>query len=400
MLDMFRDGLSIGRPALGIDLGTQNTVACDSKGNVIANEPTLVAENKKTKELFFGIEAQKKLGWTNKFDFIHLLSDGTIEKDKDPMVQGFLDHIMKKSPWNKPNVVIAISCTLKERDLKSVELAAQPLVNDLRFVYQPFGAAIGHGIDPLQTQSTIVWDIGHGTTDGLAISDEDNVFNYAIPIAGSEMDASIIAYMKNRHNVVIDEVIARRLKHEVGCAQVLHENYYLPLRSIVSDGDDMKFSDIIVLDSEICEALEPVVAEIQNGLRSFLIELGKRNPLITTTAGAVTNTNSEKTDPEKLLVLLGGGCSQLRALGDRFAESLDIRIERIKDPLKAAAIGAARCVGNNELLQRYAVTCQDLTERDARLSSDNNMGALAIRDKSRQTAARILQMPQESLKTA
>ncbi len=363
--------VGVTSPALGIDLGTQNTVVCRKKdGKVLVNEPTLVAQNKKTGRCYFGKNAENKIGIVSKdFEFFFLLKDGTIQSNHDQMVSDFLHYIIKKACFRKPDAVFAVSCRLQERDLKSLDYAAKSLCNSVAYIYQPFGAILGSGVDPLKSQSLIVYDIGHGTTDGLAISNEDNVYAHAIPVGGSEMDQCIIDHMGTK-GITIDGQIARRIKHEVGCAMTdRYDHMHLPLRSLVTDETSKrKFADIDITDTEICEALEPSVTEIARGLEVLLEQLSQRNPMITTTTGNACKSHERvPVAPQKVQVYLGGGVSLLRRLNERLAGPLDIQCNLISDPLDKAALGAAICVNNHDLLDRYGVDFQTVRGRDFKI---------------------------------
>src|SRR4051812_36577277 len=112
---------------IGIDLGTQNTVVADPTGKILLNEPTLICRNTKTGELYYGNDAKERHGRvSNQFEFIWPLQDGIIQAEQEQLVTGFLGHIMSRNRWlPKPNVVIAISCLLAEKDLRNVDSLAR-----------------------------------------------------------------------------------------------------------------------------------------------------------------------------------------------------------------------------------------------------------------------------------
>ncbi len=369
---------------IGIDLGTQNTVVATPDGKVLANEPTLVCRNKKTDEMFYGNDAKKKQGFvSDQFEFFNPISDGTINPKNEDYVTGFIGHILGLARWSpKPDVVIAISCRLKEKDMRNVDLVARPLVNSLHYIFQPFGAAIAHGVDITKDGiTTIVWDIGHGTSDGLAISTEDNVYFEGVPVGGSEMNEAIINYVKDKYSLQIDENIASDIKHSIGCAIVDEdEPFYRSLRSFLPDEDPQKkdykkkvgFQDIPITDTEICKVLIPLLEQERDAMLAFLGELSKRNPSITTKITAVEKgSGREGAVAEQLVILLGGGGSLLRKIDAWMEENVRIKIELITDPLRAAAIGAAKCAADKKLMKKYEVRYTDVSERDVLLESSN-----------------------------
>jgi rod shape-determining protein MreB len=404
------------RPALGIDLGTQNTVVCNGRtGKILSRHPTLVARNKKTGQLFFGLDAEKKLGMVSQtdYEFIPLLKDGTIKKDHDTLVNEYLRFILGPhiSPLNKPNVVFAVSCRLKERDLKSVEYAAAPFVNKSHYIYQPFAAALAQkGIrkdcDEVNIKNDdviMVCDIGHGTTDWIAWTIEGYLDSHASDIAGHEMDEAIIHYMSNELKVPADNLMAKRLKHELGSAIIAKPELYLPLRSLVSGEEGKTFREITVTDQDIAIALDSTWSKIEVDTFDFLAKLTTQSASLTTTRSDKTEHERNAKEPDHLRIYLGGGCSMVRRCDERFENNMRIKTTLIKDPLDAASIGAAAIAYHPSLLEKYKVTFQDLNERgDIRLAehSDKQLGDMARRDHLRELESGSKPGPKKQLALA
>ncbi len=373
---------------IGIDLGTQNTVVADPSGRVLVNEPTLVCVHTKTKNMHFGNDAMSKLGLVSKnFDFVWPLRDGKITADNEELVQRFLEHILKNKRWaTKPRVVIAISCALEEKDFRNVRHVTMPTVSSLDFIYQPFGAALANGINPKE-KPTIVWDMGHGTTDGVAISAEDNVLSKGWPIGGSEMNEAIIAYVLTKHGITIDHKIATEIKHSLGCAIANPENgKYRSLRSFFpkTEREEAGFKDIPITDEEICKVLSPILLQEEKYLREFFETLSTFWPSITTNISSPQlRISSDKQKADFITVLLGGGVSLLSRIDEWFADRMQIKVEIITDPLQAAAVGAAKCAADRKLLHKYLVCSGDVSERTTSLQvSDDDVKSLAKRSKS------------------
>jgi rod shape-determining protein MreB len=64
-------------------------------------------------------------------------------------------------------------------------------------------AAIGVGLPIDEPAANMIVDIGGGTTEIAIISLNGIVFSKSIRVAGDELDAAIINYMKRAYNLLI-----------------------------------------------------------------------------------------------------------------------------------------------------------------------------------------------------
>ena len=98
---------------LGIDLGTANTLVFVKGKGIIVSEPSVVAENKKTKEvLAVGDEAKQMIGRTpGNIVATRPLKDGVIADfaTTEAMLKYFIDKSHKKGLFTgKPRVIVCV----------------------------------------------------------------------------------------------------------------------------------------------------------------------------------------------------------------------------------------------------------------------------------------------------
>jgi rod shape-determining protein MreB len=84
-------------------------------------------------------------------------------------------------------------------------------------------AAIGVGLPIEEPAANMIVDIGGGTTEIAIISLSGIVFSKSIRVAGDELDAAIIGYMKRAYNLLIGERTAEEIKVRLGSAYPLDE---------------------------------------------------------------------------------------------------------------------------------------------------------------------------------
>ena len=79
-------------------------------------------------------------------------------------------------------------------------------------IEEPMAAAIGAGLPIIESRGSMVVDIGGGTTEVAVFAMGGIVVSRSIRVAGDEMDEDIIAYVRNKYNLLIGERMAERSK--------------------------------------------------------------------------------------------------------------------------------------------------------------------------------------------
>src|SRR5574343_143561 len=130
---------------------------------------------------------------------------------------------------------------------------------------EPFAAALGVGLPVDEPAANMIVDIGGGTTEIAIISLSGIVFSKSIRVAGDELDAAIINYMKRAYNLLIGERTAEEIKMRVGSAYPLDEELTLEVKGRDSVAGLPK--TIHVTSQEIREALADTIASIVDAVR-------------------------------------------------------------------------------------------------------------------------------------
>lgn len=333
---------------IGIDLGTVNTLVLVKGKGIVIREPSVVAIHKKSKQvLAIGTEAKRMLGRTPiAIEAIRPLRDGVIS-DFDT-TEAMLRHFIQKvhaTPGSKfpkvprPRVVIGIPSGVTEVERRAVQDAA--LVAGARQAYlieEPMAAAIGAGLPIEEPEGNIIMDIGGGTTEIAVISLGGMVINRSLRIAGDELDADIVNYMKMRYGMLIGEKTAENIKIEIGSAMPLKTE-----RETVVRGRDLATGlpkSIKISSTEIREALTGTVNQIIGTLAEVL----------------------EETPPELLSdllergVVIAGGGALLRGLDKKIAEETKMPVYIADDPLTTVVRGCGQVLENLDLLSKVRVT--------------------------------------------
>lgn len=326
--------------AMGIDLGTANTLVYTKGKGVVVREPSVVALQKDTGQIeAVGDDAKQMIGRTpGNIVAVRPMKDGVIA-DFDTtaiMLKYFIQQAQKKGSVfsRKPNVMICVPSGITAVEKRAIEDATrQAGAREAYTIEEPFAAAIGADLPVWEPTGSMVVDIGGGTTEVAIISLGGIVTSRSIRVAGDEMDDAIIQYIKKKYNLMIGERTSETLKMEIGSASVSDDLGEMEIR-----GRDLLTGlpkTISITGKEVAEALSETV-----------------NNIIDTVKVTLENTPPELAADimDRGIVLTGGG-ALLRNLDKVLSEETNMPVVVADEPLECVAIGTGKALENLHLLR-------------------------------------------------
>lgn len=336
---------------IGIDLGTANTKIALRNEGIVATEPTVVAINKKTREILsVGTEAKKMIGRTPaNIIAIRPLKDGVVsdfDATRD-MIQHFIELAYSRSTKlikiPKPRVVIGIPSTATEVGKKAVKDAAKSAgARQAYVIEEPMAAAIGAGLPITEPQGSMIVDIGGGTTDIAIISLGGIVVDKTIQIAGDEMDLEIVNYVRNKYNIIIGERIAEDIKIKIGSAYQQGEE-----RSAEVRGRDLLDGVPKVLSLSSLEIREAISVQLKSISEAIALALEEAPPELLSDIG------------DNGVVFAGGG-AMISGIEKYFEERVKVKCVIAADPITCVVKGTQLLLEDIDLLSRVQVDKDDL----------------------------------------
>lgn len=329
--------------AIGIDLGTANTLVYTKNNGIIINEPSVIAVNKLTKEVIaIGTEAQAMIGKTPPSIIVSRpLRDGVIA-DFD-MTTAMLKTVLKKAIKNgasfrKPNVVICTpsGATSVER-LAIKDAAMQCGAKEVFLIDEPVAAAIGADLPIQEPIASVIVDIGGGTTEVGIISFGGIVTSSTLKLGGDRLNEEIIHYVRQKHSILIGVPTAERLKKEIGYAPIKHD-----VQEMAVSGRDIVRGlpqSVTIQSTEIQECLHESMIAILGLIRRSLENCPPE------LAGDIV---------EEGVVLTGGG-SLLNGMAEWLREELLVPVNLAPSPLESVAIGTGRSIDSLQLMKKAKV---------------------------------------------
>ncbi len=341
MINPFTSLLGFFSHDIGIDLGTANTLVSVRGRGIVLDEPSVVAIDTSTKRILaIGSEAKLMVGRTpSTIVAVRPLRDGVIS---DFGVTGrMLQHFIRATHERfglgipRPRVVVGIPSGATEVEKRAVHDAAiEAGARSAYLIEEPMAAAIGGGLPVMEPAGSMIVDIGGGTTEVAVIALGGIVLSTSVRAAGDRMDAAIIDYARDVHNLLIGERTAEQVKIEAGSA------YALDVESLV----DLRGRD---LATGLPKAVEVSTVEIRDALSAVTNEI------------VHTVRNSIETTPPELVadlmlhgIALTGGGALLSGLDRRLAMETRFPVYVTPDPLRTVARGCSEALEEAETLER------------------------------------------------
>ena len=284
----------------------------------------------------------------------------------------------------RPRVVVGIPSGVTEVERRAVwEAALQAGARECYLIEEPMAAAIGSGVSVFEPTGVMTVDVGGGTTEIAVISLGGIVVNRSLKIAGNEMDAAIIHYIRLRHGLLIGEKTAEEVKIKIGSAYNKK-----PRPKTTSMGRQVKIKEA---KDDISTALDNKEEEIHTET-DLIVEEGKKGEKVAVIRGRdiesglpkslrISETEIreaigpvisqivdmvmeviEETPPELTSdilehgILLTGGGSLLPGVDDLIIERTRIPVTVVDDPLTTVVRGTAKLLDDAAMLSRVKVT--------------------------------------------
>ena len=364
---------------LGIDLGTANILVHVKGKGIAIREPSIVTRHNKTKKIIaVGTEAKKMLGKTPAtISAIKPLEHGVIS-DFDAATYMFQYYIRKLhevgTPFYqlvRPRIAVGIPSGITEVERRAVwEAALQAGARECFLVEEPMAAAIGAGISVFEPTGIMIVDIGGGTTEVAVISLGGIVVNRSLKIAGNEMDAAIMHYIRLRHGLLIGEKTAEEIKIKIGSAYKQNKKLKIKDKKSETAEDGMlEKQDLTEVEIEK-EGREKIAIirgrDIETGLPKSLriseIEIREAiGPIVGQIVDGVMEV-IEETPPELISdvlehgIILTGGGALLPGIEELIIERTKIPVTLAEDPLTTVVRGTAKLLEDTALLSQVKVT--------------------------------------------
>lgn len=210
---------------IAIDLGTANTLVHVEGRGIIIDEPSVVAVRpyRGGRELLaVGRKAKMLVRQAPKsIEEIHPLRDGFIADfdATEEMLRQFINRAKTMLGFRRPRILICLPAGATPVERRAVYDTAKSLgARKVYLVAEPVAASLGVGLSLEEGTAVMVVDVGGGTTDIAVLSRGVAISARTLRCAGNAMDEAIIRYVRRKHQLLIGQANAERIKIEAGTA--------------------------------------------------------------------------------------------------------------------------------------------------------------------------------------
>ena len=320
---------------MAIDLGTANTLVYVSGRGIVLEEPSVVAFSSgqgTQKIIAVGREAKSMLGRTpDSIETVQPMRDGVIADfmAAEEMIKYFIRRVHNRKSLISPKVMICVPADATPVERRAVQEAALSAgARKIYLIQEPVAAAIGVGLPVSAPRGAMVVDIGGGTTDIAVISLGGIIYSRSIRTAGNAFDDAIVNHIRHKHNMLIGQTSAEKIKIEAGTAIARANGKAIDIHI---KGHDLKKgmpSQITLGPPDIAEALALPLAHVADGIR---IALEQIKPEL---AADIYDDG----------IHLTGGGALLEKISAKLSRETGVKYNTPEDPLRCVAIGTGRAL--------------------------------------------------------
>jgi rod shape-determining protein MreB and related proteins len=265
---------------IAIDLGTANTLVHVANRGIIIDEPSVVAIRSRgghREVLAVGQKAKMMLGRTpESIETIRPLRDGVIADfiATEEMLRQFIKRAKTMFGFRRPRILICVPAGATPVERRAVyETAVSAGARKVYLIEEPVAASVGARLPIDEPSGSMVIDIGGGTTDIAVLSLGGVVQARSLRCAGNAMDEAIIRYVRRKHQLLIGEANAERIKIEAGSALVQVNGRATEIHIRGRDLRQGRPKSIVLGPQDIAEALEDPIEEIAEFAQRALEDL-------------------------------------------------------------------------------------------------------------------------------
>lgn len=332
---------------LGIDLGTANTLVYLSGKGIIINEPSVVAVDTTTREIWaVGTEAKEMIGRTpNNIKAIRPLRNGVIADFEiaEAMLRYFISQAIPGGVFApKPRIVICVPLGITEVEKRAVVEAAVSAGSREKFVYvieEPMAAALGAGLNIEEAGGNMIVDIGGGTSEVAVMSLGGIVASKSVRVAGDQFDNNIVNYVRKEFNIAIGDRTAEDIKIKIGCAYLTPNDEILEMTVKGRHLGTGLPAALTINSRQVLDALSEPVETITDAIRLTL----------------------EKTPPELASdiiengIFLSGGGALLKGLDKLIEKETSMPVHIADEPLNCVAEGTGKIIEDMSILDKLTI---------------------------------------------
>jgi rod shape-determining protein MreB len=324
---------------VAIDLGTRNVSVYVPGRGIVIREPSVVALDAATNRIMaIGHEAHRMSGKTpGSIVAVHPLQDGVVANYHvtEAMLRSFIDRVSGRIRLIRPEVMVAIPAGITSTERRAViDACIESGAREAYLIKKPIAAALGAGVPISLAEGSMIIDVGAGTTDVAVISLGDIVASTSIRTGGNKLDQAVANYIRKKHNLIIGEATAEKVKIDVGSARPMKKELTMEISG--SNAISGLPESMLVTSGDVVAAVREELSEIIGAVKTVL----------------------QKTPPELSSdvmdkgIVMTGGAAKLRSFDELLTKVTGVPCQLAEEPELCVVKGAGIAIENLDAFKR------------------------------------------------
>jgi len=316
---------------MAIDLGTSSVVIYMKGRGIVLREAAVVAVQRENRTIMaVGDDADVMVGRTpSNVQAIRPLREGKVMDFELTcfMLRKFVTSKLRRSLFSRPRAVMSVPTGINQVEKrKLISTLYDSGIGRTQLLDRPVAAALGVGLQFLESYGSMIVDMGAGATDIAVLSLGQVAVSKEVTIGGDYFDDAIIRYVRRKYNLLIGERSAEELKINLGSAVPRQEQISMEVTGRNTLSGMPRTQEIS--SAEIYDALVDPVMELVEEIQSVI----------------------EKTPPQLASdifedgIVFTGGAASLMGLAEAVHEQLNIPCVVADDPANSVVMGCARAM--------------------------------------------------------
>jgi len=347
---------------IALDLGTANTRLFKKNKGLVVNDKTAIAIKYgkpplESSEIVVAVGQDaidlEKEELKNVKIFTPIKNSFVSNRYTEELIENFFK-ISNNFSLEAPRVLASIpyGSTRAER-LNIREAIFKAGARQVFLIEKPMATAMGAKLPIKEPIKCMIIDIGAGTTDIAIISNGGIDCAKSTKIAGDAIDISIIKYIKNEFDIVINKKEAEKLKIELGSAIKLQEVQSLKLAYHDMLTNSLKY--ITITSTDIYNAMQSSLQSIVDDILDILncVMLDKQEEKMLKKIGSIKKSDKESIDDiKKNGITISGGGALIRGIDRYIYEKTKIPVNLSNDPFLDSISGVSEALDVIDKLNR------------------------------------------------
>ncbi|MDI9325590.1 MAG: rod shape-determining protein [Alphaproteobacteria bacterium] len=330
--------MSLFATTIGIDFGSQHTRIFLSNAGVIFEEKTIIAfdtHDSGNKKIFsFGNDAYQMLGRApESISLVTPVERGIIVNQQDAIA--FLNislNSIKTFSLGKPAIVITVPTHITNIQLRTAyEVGRLVGASEVIPLQTQIAALFGSHIEGNEVHGRMIANIGAETTS-VAIVSLGGMLSYTCaPLGGVDLDNALVAYIAQKHHIVIGRHTAEQIKLSYGCVVDDGSNEVISVKGIDTVTQlpkiiKLKKQEIALAYSNVLYEIIQIIGQVFRDTRAEIIS-----------------------DIIDYGILLSGGTSLLPGFDVLISEKIGTPAQVVDDPSRVVIRGVGKLISTGHI---------------------------------------------------